>query len=127
MLTQRLPIRKNPRRSPLAIHSQPNRHLDRFAVGFRIYRTLAEFPRGLPVSSYQIVINSIPTDLGVENMGHDVPSFNNTLSEATAAPWLCRYLWRSSKATAPPGIVVNIEGPFQSQDATRTQVCWTEV
>src|SRR5215204_4439555 len=57
-----------------------NKHLRGFLVGFRIKGTKAEYPSRIPSSSYQLVINDVPVDLGGENTTTAEPSFRNTLS-----------------------------------------------
>ncbi len=97
-----------------------NRHLERFAVGFRIRGTRAEFPKGLPSSTYQIVINGVPIDLGTEKTGHDEPSFRNTLSGGDrSALALSLFMAELERTDTPPGLAVILDDPFQSQDAFR--------
>lgn len=97
-----------------------NRHLERFAVGFRIRGTRAEFPKGLPSSTYQIVINGVPIDLGSEKTGHDEPSFRNTLSGGDrSALALSLFMAELERADTPPEIAIVLDDPFQSQDSFR--------
>ena len=97
-----------------------NTHLDRFLVGFRIQGTRTEHPRGYPSTSYSIVINGVPVDLGHEKTPVTEPSFKNTLSggDRSALAFLCSWP-ELDRATTPPEIAVILDDPFQSQDAFR--------
>ena len=97
-----------------------NTHLDRFLVGFRIQGTRTEHPRGYPSTSYSIVINGVPVDLGHEKTPVTEPSFKNTLSGGDrSALALSLFMAELDRATTPPGIAVILDDPFQSQDAFR--------
>ncbi|BAU94038.1 hypothetical protein MPPM_5433 (plasmid) [Methylorubrum populi] len=97
-----------------------NKHLARFMVGFRIEGTRTEFPRGYPSSSYQLMINDVPVELGNENTTHAEPSFRNTLSGGDrSALALSLFMAQLERSTAQPDIAVILDDPFQSQDAFR--------
>ncbi len=97
-----------------------NQHLDNFLVGFRIKGTKAEFPKGYPSSSYQIVINDVPVDLGSHQTSASEPSFQNTLSGGDrSALALSLFMAQLERATSRPEIAVILDDPFQSQDAYR--------
>ena len=97
-----------------------NAHLDRFLVGFRIQGTRTEHPRGYPSTSYSIVINGVPVDLGHERTPVTEPSFKNTLSGGDrSALALSLFMAELDRATTPPEIAVILDDPFQSQDAFR--------
>src|SRR5207248_1651637 len=57
-----------------------NTLLDDFQVGFRITGTKHDYRGGVPTSSFQILINNTPVDLGDGATALDKPSFRNTLS-----------------------------------------------
>jgi len=57
-----------------------NRLLDEFNAGFRITGTKHGYPGGVASSSYQILINETPVELGDSQSPLDKPSFRNTLS-----------------------------------------------
>ena len=57
-----------------------NDFLDAFNAGFSITETKHGYPGGIATSSYQIVINRIPADLGDGKTPADQPSFTDTLS-----------------------------------------------
>ncbi|MGR3436771.1 MAG: AAA family ATPase [Shimia sp.] len=97
-----------------------NQHLERFLVGFRIEKTEIKHPRGIPSSSYTIVINNIPVDLGDEKTPISEPSFRNTLSGGDrSALALSLFMSELDRDPAPPGVAVILDDPFQSQDRFR--------
>jgi wobble nucleotide-excising tRNase len=57
-----------------------NQLLDDFNAGFRITGTKHGYPGGVASSTYQILINNMPVDLGDAGTPLDRPSFRNTLS-----------------------------------------------
>jgi len=57
-----------------------NHYLERVNAGFRITPPTHNYRGGTPNTSYQIVINQHPVDLGDADTPHDRPSFRNTLS-----------------------------------------------
>ena len=97
-----------------------NQHLERFLVGFRIEKTEIKHPRGIPSSSYTIVINNIPVDLGDEKTPISEPSFRNTLSGGDrSALALSLFMSELDRDPVPPGVAVILDDPFQSQDRFR--------
>src|SRR5205807_904037 len=57
-----------------------NTLLGNFNAGFTIAETTHAFPGGVASSSYQLVINSTPVDIGSSKTPTGQPSFKNTLS-----------------------------------------------
>ena len=97
-----------------------NYYLDRFMAGFRIQGTRTEFPRGIPSSSYQLVINNIPVEVGSDQTPNTEPSFRNTLSGGDrSALALSLFMAQIDRAANKPDIAVVLDDPFQSQDAFR--------
>jgi wobble nucleotide-excising tRNase len=57
-----------------------NAFLDAFNAGFTITETKHGYPGGIATSSYQLVINNVPIDIGDGKTSGGEPSFKNTLS-----------------------------------------------
>lgn len=74
-----------------------NAYLKKFTAGFRIDRVKIEYTGRVPNSTFCIVINETPVDLGNPDTPLDQPSFRNTLPPATAA----RLRWRSFSPSWP--------------------------
>jgi wobble nucleotide-excising tRNase len=94
--------------------------LDDFQAGFRITETKHAYPGGVPSSSFQILINDIPVDLGDASTPLDTPSFRNTLSSGdrntlALAFFLAELAHDRDKARR----IVVFDDPFNSQDAFR--------
>jgi len=97
-----------------------NKHLRGFLVGFRIKGTKAEYPSRIPSSSYQLVINDVPVDLGGENTTTAEPSFRNTLSGGDrSALALSLFMAQLERSGSQSDVAVILDDPFQSQDAFR--------
>lgn len=97
-----------------------NRLLGKFMSGFQVRRTRAEFPKGLPSSSYRLVINDVEIEVGNEQSPESVPTFRNTLSGGDrSALALALFMAQLSHAENRSEIAVLLDDPFQSQDAFR--------
>lgn len=97
-----------------------NKHLRHFMVGFQVRGTRAEYPNGRPSSSYQLLINDVPVELGGEGTTYAEPSFRNTLSGGDrSALALSLFMAQLERAAPQPDIAVILDDPFQSQDAFR--------
>jgi wobble nucleotide-excising tRNase len=97
-----------------------NNLLDDFQAGFRITGTKHTYPGGVPSSSFQILINDTPVDLGDANTPLDTPSFRNTLSSGDRSTLaLAFFLAQLEHATDKPNRIVVFDDPFNSQDAFR--------
>jgi wobble nucleotide-excising tRNase len=97
-----------------------NRLLGDFHAGFTITKTEHGYPGGVASSSYQILINGTPVDLGDENTPLDKPSFRNTLSagdKSTLA--LAFFLAQLEHDPDRPSKIVIFDDPFNSQDSFR--------
>jgi wobble nucleotide-excising tRNase len=100
-----------------------NQFLDHFNAGFRITGTKHAYPGGIASSSYQILINDTPVDLGDASTPSDRPSFRNTLSAGdkstlALAFFLAQLKHDPGKATK----IVVFDDPFNSQDSFRRDV-----
>lgn len=97
-----------------------NAHLKKFLVGFRIKGTKAEFPRGIPTSNYQLLINGVEVDVGSNESPDSEPTFKNTLSGGDrSALALALFMAQLDDAAVKPEIAILLDDPFQSQDAFR--------
>ncbi len=97
-----------------------NRYLDRFNAGFRITRPTHAYHGGTPSSSYRIVVNETPVDLGDAATPLDRPSFKNTLSAGDrSALALAFFLAQLEQDPDRAGKVVVLDDPFTSQDNFR--------
>jgi wobble nucleotide-excising tRNase len=97
-----------------------NNLLDDFNAGFRITGTRHGYPGGVASSSYQILINNTPVDLGDATTPQDRPSFRNTLSagdKSTLA--LAFFLAQLRHDPDRVNKIVIFDDPFNSQDAFR--------
>jgi len=94
--------------------------LESFNAGFKIGQTKHAFPGGIATSSYQIIINETPIDLGDGKTPVDRPSFKNTLSagdrSTLALAFFLAHLERDGKLAKK---VVVFDDPFNSQDRFR--------
>lgn len=97
-----------------------NRYLDRFNAGFRITTPTHTYRGGTASSSYQILINQTPVDLGDAATPLDRPSFKNTLSAGDrSALALAFFLAQLEQDPHRPNKVVIFDDPFTSQDSFR--------
>lgn len=97
-----------------------NQFLDNFNAGFRITGTRHGYPGGVASSSYQILINNTPVDLGDADTPLDTPSFRNTLSagdKSTLA--LAFFLAQLAHDPDKAKKIVVFDDPFNSQDGFR--------
>lgn len=97
-----------------------NRHLRNFMTSFRVRGTRAEYPRGMPSSSYHLVINEVEVELGNEDSSPAHPTFRNTLSGGDRSA-LALSFFMSQLELAPDraDTTVVLDDPFQSQDGFR--------
>ncbi len=94
--------------------------LDDFQAGFRITGTKHYYPGGAPASSFQIVINDTPVDLGDEKTTPATPSFRNTLSSGDKSTLaLAFFLAQLEHDPGRANKIVVFDDPFNSHDAFR--------
>jgi wobble nucleotide-excising tRNase len=97
-----------------------NRFLEDFNAGFRITDTKHAYPGGVASSSYQIVINSTPIELGDSKTPLDRPSFKNTLSSGDRSTLaLAFFLAQLEHDPDRAAKIVIFDDPFNSQDSFR--------
>lgn len=97
-----------------------NRLLTDFGTGFRLTGTDHGYPGGQASSSYRILINEVPVELGDAATPISAPSFRNTLSagdKSTLA--LAFFLAQLEQDPGRATKVVVFDDPFSSQDAFR--------
>lgn len=97
-----------------------NRYLERINAGFRITAPTHSYRGGVPSTSYQILINQCPVDLGDATTPIDRPSFKNTLSTGdrnTLA--LAFFLAQLEQDPDRARKVVVFDDPFSSLDSFR--------
>jgi wobble nucleotide-excising tRNase len=97
-----------------------NRYLERINAGFRITSPTHTCRGGTPSTSYQILINQNPVDLGDSSTPADRPSFRNTLSagdKSTLA--LAFFLVRLEEDANRARKVIVFDDPFTSMDSFR--------
>jgi len=97
-----------------------NRLLTDFQAGFTITKTEHGYPGGVASSSYQILINNTPVDLGDNNTPLDKPSFRNTLSSGDKSTLaLAFFLAQLEHDQEKASKIVVFDDPFNSQDSFR--------
>lgn len=98
-----------------------NQYLDHFGAGFRIGHTAHDYRgAGVPRSSFRIVINSVPVELGDATTPNDVPSFKNTLSSGDRSTLaFAFFLAQFERDPQKDRKIVVFDDPFTSQDSFR--------
>ena len=97
-----------------------NRFLDDFNAGFRITQTKHAYPGGVASSSYQILINSTPVELGDDKTPLDKPSFRNTLSSGDKSTLALAFFLAQLEHDPDKVLkIVIFDDPFNSQDGFR--------
>lgn len=94
--------------------------LEEFQAGFRITGTTHGYTGGVVSSSYKILINDTPVDLGDADTTLDRPSFRNTLSSGDKSTLaLAFFLAQLEHDPDKAGKIVVFDDPFNSQDSFR--------
>jgi wobble nucleotide-excising tRNase len=97
-----------------------NRLLAEFQAGFLITGTTQSYLGGAVSSSYKLVINDTPVDLGNSDTALDTPSFRNTLSSGDKSTLaLAFFLAQLEHDPEKAGRIVIFDDPFNSQDGFR--------
>lgn len=97
-----------------------NQYLEDFHAGFRITGVKHGYAGGAATSSYQILINSTPVELGDSTTPFDVPSFRNTLSAGDRSTLaLAFFLAQLDHDPEKASKIVIFDDPFNSQDSFR--------
>ncbi len=96
------------------------RLLGEFHAGFSITKTEHGYPGGVASSSYKILINATPVELGNDKTPLDKPSFRNTLSSGDRSTLaLAFFLAQLEHDPAKASKIVVFDDPFNSQDSFR--------
>jgi wobble nucleotide-excising tRNase len=97
-----------------------NELLGMFGAGFRIGATERSYAGGKPSSTYSLVINRVPVELGDDKTPASTPSFRNTLSagdrSTLALSFFIAQLERDPKLKDR---ILVFDDPFTSQDRSR--------
>jgi wobble nucleotide-excising tRNase len=99
-----------------------NQLLKDFHAGFRVTGTKHGYPGGVASSTYQILINDTPVELGDAQTPIEKPSFRNTLSagdKSTLA--LAFFLAQLAHDPNKASRIVIFDDPFSSQDSFRRE------
>jgi wobble nucleotide-excising tRNase len=97
-----------------------NRLLGDFHAGFTITRTEHGYPGGVASSSYQILINGTPVELGDDKTPLDKPSFRNTLSSGDKSTLALAFFLAQLEHDPDRALkIVIFDDPFNSQDNFR--------
>ena len=97
-----------------------NHYLDAFNAGFKITETKHGYPGGTAASTYELVINDTPIDLGDGRTSPNQPSFKNTLSSSDRTTLsLSFFLAHLEQDQNLADKTVVFDDPFNSQDAFR--------
>lgn len=105
-----------------------NELLGKFNAGFTIAKTGHTFPGGVATSSYSIVINNVPVDLGDSKTAASQPSFKNTLSAGDRSTLaLAFFLAHLERDPSRAQKIVVFDDPFTSQDSFRRRQTVNEI
>lgn len=97
-----------------------NEFLDAFNAGFSITETKHSYTGGSATSTYQLVINKTPIDIGGSNTPKDKASFKNTLSAGDRSTLaLAFFLAHLERDVNLVNKIIVFDDPFNSQDAFR--------
>lgn len=97
-----------------------NRLLGEFQAGFRIAGTSQSYAGGTVSSSYKLMINDTPVELGNADTALDTPSFRNTISSGDKSTLaLAFFLAQLEHDPDKAGKTVVFDDPFNSQDGFR--------
>lgn len=105
-----------------------NELLDLFNAGFRIAETTHGYPGGIASTSYQLVINGIPVDVGSSRTPETQPSFKNTLSAGDKMTLALSFFLAGLEQDADlANKIVVFDDPFTSQDVYRRRQTGHEI
>jgi wobble nucleotide-excising tRNase len=94
--------------------------LKRFFAGFRLIRTKVEYGGRIANSTFCVVINDVPVDMGNSETPLKEPSFKNTLSAGDRSTLALAFFLAELKASADrTECTVVFDDPFNSQDHNR--------
>jgi wobble nucleotide-excising tRNase len=97
-----------------------NRLLQNFGVGFSVQNVERSYAGGRASSSYQLLINQVPVDLGDASTSVGEPSFRNTLSAGDRRTLaLAFFITQLQLDPALHEKLIILDDPFTSQDSSR--------
>lgn len=97
-----------------------NAFLKKFTAGFHLDKLKVEYSGRVPNSTFCVVINDIPVDMGTGETPLSEPSFRNTLSSGDKSTLALAFFLAQIKADAEKAnCVVIFDDPFNSQDQFR--------
>ncbi|MDH2384275.1 AAA family ATPase [Bradyrhizobium sp. CER78] len=105
-----------------------NELLDLFNAGFRIAQTTHSYPSGIASTSYQLVIDGTPVDVGGSRTPETQPSFKNTLSAGDKMTLALSFFLAGLEQDADlANKIVVFDDPFTSQDVYRRRQTGHEI
>ncbi len=97
-----------------------NLYLKRFMAGFQIDRVKVEYSGRVPNSTFSIIINDTPVEVGSADTPINQPSFRNTLSAGERSTLaLAFFLAELTEDKDKARCVAVFDDPFSSQDSFR--------
>ncbi|AWO87807.1 MULTISPECIES: AAA family ATPase [Bradyrhizobium] len=105
-----------------------NAYLKTFTAGFHLDQMKVEYSGRVPNSTYCVVINETPVDLGKNDTPLSEPSFRNTLSSGDKSTLALAFFLAQVKADPERGeCIVVLDDPFSSQDQFRRTCTMGEI
>lgn len=97
-----------------------NAFLKKFTAGFHLDKMKVEYSGRVPNSTFCVVINETPVDMGTGDTPLNEPSFRNTLSSGDKSTLALAFFLAQIKADAEKeNCIVIFDDPFNSQDQFR--------
>jgi len=105
-----------------------NKFLKRFNAGFKLDRVRVEYTGRIANSTFCVVINDVPVEMGTDETPLSEPSFKNTLSGGDRSTLALAFFLAEIETDPPKGeLVVVLDDPFNSQDHFRRTCTVTEI
>ncbi|MBY0385647.1 AAA family ATPase, partial [bacterium] len=105
-----------------------NQYLERFGSTFTVAEKTSTHVGGKPSTSFKLVINETPFDIGDRTSPEDVPSFRNTLSEGEKSTLaFCYFLAHLSQDTGIHEKIIVLDDPLSSFDSYRRDITKQEI
>jgi wobble nucleotide-excising tRNase len=105
-----------------------NANLRKFNAGFHIDQVKVEYTGRIPNSTFCVVINDMPIDMGTADTPLNQPSFKNTLSAGDRSTLaLAFFMTELAEDSHKAETIVVFDDPFNSQDHYRRTCTITEI
>lgn len=105
-----------------------NAFLKKFTAGFYLDKMKVEYSGRVPNSTFCVVINETPVEMGNSQTPLDEPSFRNTLSAGDKSTLALAFFLAQIKADAEKAnCIVIFDDPFNSQDQFRRTCTMGEI